>query len=74
MNLKPFTLIGATTKLNLLSQPFKDRFGLLARLSQYSNEEIVKILQNSKKKLKVETDNEVLMLLAKYSRNTPQNC
>nr|WP_318031545.1 AAA family ATPase [Mycoplasmopsis bovis] len=70
MNLKPFTLIGATTKLNLLSQPFKDRFGLLARLSQYSNEEIVKILQNSKKKLKVETDNEVLMLLAKYSRNT----
>ncbi len=52
MNLKPFTLIGATTKLNLLSQPFKDRFGLLARLSQYSNEEIVKILQNSKKKPK----------------------
>nr|WP_318029406.1 hypothetical protein [Mycoplasmopsis bovis] len=44
----------------------------MLRLSQYSNEEIVKILQNSKKKLKVETDNEVLMLLAKYSRNTPR--
>ncbi|WP_331838425.1 Holliday junction branch migration DNA helicase RuvB [Mycoplasmopsis agalactiae] len=72
MNLKPFTLVGATIKLNLLSQPFKDRFGLLARLSQYSNEEIVKILQNSKKKLKVETDSDVLMLLAKYSRNTPR--
>ncbi|WP_029513551.1 Holliday junction branch migration DNA helicase RuvB [Mycoplasmopsis primatum] len=72
MNLKPFTLIGATTKINLLSQPFKDRFGFVARLSHYSDNEIITILENSKNKMDIQTDNDVLPLIAKYSYGTPR--
>ncbi|MBZ4212825.1 Holliday junction branch migration DNA helicase RuvB [Mycoplasma sp. U97] len=72
MSIKPFTLVGATTKINLLSQPFKDRFGFLARLSQYDNNQIVKILEKSSLKMNISSDNGVLNLISEYSRGTPR--
>ncbi|WP_029512693.1 Holliday junction branch migration DNA helicase RuvB [Mycoplasmopsis iners] len=72
MNLKPFTLIAATTKPNLISQPFKDRFGFKAKLNPYSQEDIIKILQNNQQKLEITVEQGVLDLIARYSRNTPR--
>ncbi|UUD34953.1 Holliday junction branch migration DNA helicase RuvB [Mycoplasmopsis caviae] len=72
MNLKPFTLIGATTKINLLTQPLKDRFGFIARLSQYNEEDLEKILQNSENVLNIKSENGVIPLVAKYSKGTPR--
>lgn len=72
MSLKPFTLIGATTKLNLISQPFKDRFGFLGKLNNYENDEIVKIIMQSQHKLKINVKDKVLDLLAQYSRGIPR--
>lgn len=72
MSLKPFTLIGATTKMNLLSQPFKDRFGFKARLSRYKKEDIIKILKMSKNILTIKACDEVLEIIASYSRATPR--
>lgn len=59
MNLKPFTLIGATTKVNLLSQPLKDRFGFHGRLNPYSIEDILKIVKNAAKILKIDSDESI---------------
>ncbi|WP_027334650.1 Holliday junction branch migration DNA helicase RuvB [Mycoplasmopsis felifaucium] len=72
MNLKPFTLIGATTKLNLLSQPFKDRFGFHAKLNPYEEYEIVKILEINKEKMRLNVGNDILKMIAGYSRATPR--
>ncbi|WP_406617148.1 Holliday junction branch migration DNA helicase RuvB [Mycoplasmopsis adleri] len=72
MNLKPFTLIGATTKPNLISQPFKDRFGFHARLSPYDEDDIVEILKRSRLKLGFNVQDDVLRLITKYSRATPR--
>lgn len=72
MNLKPFTLIGATTKINLLTQPLKDRFGFIARLSQYNEKEIAKILENSEMVLNIKSERGVIPLIAKYSKGTPR--
>ncbi|WP_039884354.1 Holliday junction branch migration DNA helicase RuvB [Mycoplasmopsis columbina] len=72
MNLKPFTLIGATTKSNLLSAPLKDRFGLKAKLNLYKNEDLVKILSNSAQKMNITIDEDILFLISKYSQNVPR--
>ncbi|QZE12560.1 Holliday junction branch migration DNA helicase RuvB [Mycoplasma sp. Ms02] len=72
MKLKPFTLIGATTDLNLISKPFKERFGFLARFKQYEDNEIEKIIVNSAKKLKMQLDEGVSALIAEHSRKTPR--
>lgn len=72
MNLSHFTLIGATTKINVLSQPFRDRFGLISNLGKYKEEDIIKILKNNKEKMNVEIDEESLKLLSSYSRYTPR--
>lgn len=72
MNLKPFTLIGATTKINLLSQPFKDRFGFHAHLNTYSEKELERILTNSQNILEIKSDKNVVPLIASYSKGTPR--
>ncbi|MGP1451275.1 MAG: Holliday junction branch migration DNA helicase RuvB [Metamycoplasmataceae bacterium] len=72
MKLKPFTLIGATTKLNLLSQPLKDRFGLKAKLTNYEILDIEQIIDNSRIKMNLNVDNGVIETIAKYSRYTPR--
>ncbi|UUM18976.1 Holliday junction branch migration DNA helicase RuvB [Mycoplasma sp. 1018B] len=72
MKLKPFTLIAATTKPNLLSQPLKDRFGLKAKLNFYNEEDLINILRNFKSNFDIKIDQNCLKLIASYSRNTPR--
>ncbi|MCS4536940.1 Holliday junction branch migration DNA helicase RuvB [Mycoplasma sp. CSL7475-4] len=72
MNLKPFTLVGATTKINLLSQPLKDRFGFQGRLNPYSVNDILKIIQNVYHSTGVHAEKNVLELISKHSKATPR--
>ncbi len=70
--LAPFTLIGATTRAGLLNGPFRDRFGIVERLSFYEKEELIKILDRSAQLLKVKLQPEGALELARRSRGTPR--
>ncbi|OAB49106.1 Holliday junction branch migration DNA helicase RuvB [Mycoplasmopsis gallinarum] len=72
MNLKKFTLLGATTQINLISKPLKDRFGLKAKFNIYELEEIKEILKQSAKTLNIKIDDDNLLVVAEHSRNTPR--
>ncbi len=70
--LAPFTLIGATTRAGLLNAPFRDRFGIVERLSFYEKKELVEILSRSSKLLKTQLQAEGAFEIAKRSRGTPR--
>lgn len=72
MSLPKFTIVGATTRMGLISAPLRDRFGMVQRLDFYEPEEIEKILQRSAKLLALEYETEALTELAKRSRFTPR--
>lgn len=72
LDLPPFTLIAATTRLNLLSAPLRSRFGAVFQIDYYSLEDIKKIIQRSAKILKVEILEEAVEVIAKASRFTPR--
>lgn len=72
LNIEPFTLVGATTKIGSISSPLRDRFGVVERLEFYDEKEIENILQNSAKKLKVEYTQKALQKLARSARGTPR--
>lgn len=73
LDLPPFTLIAATTRVALISSPLRSRFsGGVFRLEFYSNEEIVKIIENSSKLLDASLETEALEEIAKRSRFTPR--
>ena len=73
LDLPPFTLIAATTRVAMVSSPLRSRFsGGVFRLEFYSNEEIAKIIDRSSKLLKIELDEEALKEIAKRSRFTPR--
>ncbi|MGX9340351.1 Holliday junction branch migration DNA helicase RuvB [Mycoplasma sp. 3341] len=72
LKLNNFSLIAATTKFELLTQPLKDRFGYIARLKNYSNAEICKIIENSALKTNMKIDPEAINFIAKNSRFTPR--
>jgi Holliday junction DNA helicase RuvB len=73
LDLPPFTLIAATTRVALVSSPLRSRFsGGVFRLEFYSNEEIAKIIERSSKLLKTELEKEALEEIAKRSRFTPR--
>ncbi|UWD34347.1 Holliday junction branch migration DNA helicase RuvB [Mesomycoplasma molare] len=72
MKLPEFTLIGATTMFNKISQPLKDRFGFIAKLKFYSIPEMVKIASNSINKLNIFIDTSNLEYIAKFSNYTPR--
>lgn len=72
MPLERFTLIGATTKMNLLSSPFRDRFGHMFHLSFYENKDIEKILARSAKVLETEIHEEAEQIIARRARRTPR--
>ncbi len=67
-----FTLIGATTKLSLLSSPLRDRFGDIWKLEYYTYEELKKIIQRSAKILNIYIDEQSALEIAKRSRRTPR--
>lgn len=72
INLPQFTLIAATTKISLLSAPFRSRFGAAFRLDFYKNEDIEKIISRSAKILNIKIDKESLKIIAASSRYTPR--
>ena len=72
LKIQPFTLIGATTKIGMLSAPLRDRFGVLARLEQYSNEDLMQIISRSAKILNINLEEDASLELAKRSRGTPR--
>jgi Holliday junction DNA helicase RuvB len=71
-NLKPFTLIGATTRSGLLASPLRDRFGILHHLDFYEPEDLSVIVANAAKKLSVAVDEDAALEIAKRSRGTPR--
>ncbi|MBI4713770.1 Holliday junction branch migration DNA helicase RuvB [Candidatus Uhrbacteria bacterium] len=72
LSLEKFTIIGATTRLSLLSSPLRDRFGVTHHLNFYTEDDIKKILKRSAKILHVEVDPEAFTLLSTRSRRTPR--
>ncbi len=72
MNLKRFTLIGATTRSGMLSGPMRDRFKMHEHLEFYSIEELATIVRMNSKKLDTEISDEAAHELARRSRGTPR--
>jgi Holliday junction DNA helicase RuvB len=72
LELPPFTLIGATTRSGLLTTPLRDRFGIQARLEQYSVQELAIIVRRSAGILAVELEDEGAQTIAERSRGTPR--
>ena len=72
LDLPPFTLVGATTRAGMLTNPLRDRFGIVARLEFYSPEELATIVQRSAKLLEVEIDPGGAREIASRSRGTPR--
>ena len=72
LNIEPFTLVGATTKLGNLTSPLRDRFGIVLRVDFYEPKDLLKIIKRSAKILNVKIDNEGALELSKRSRGTPR--
>lgn len=72
LKLPPITIVGATTRAGLLSNPLRDRFGFIANLDYYTDEEIGKILERSQRILGLSLPPSVLIEIAKRSRGTPR--
>jgi Holliday junction DNA helicase RuvB len=72
IDLKPFTLIGATTRAGMLTNPLRDRFGIVARLEFYTTEELTKIINRSANLLKANIDPDGSVEIAKRARGTPR--
>ncbi|MFM8173488.1 MAG: Holliday junction branch migration DNA helicase RuvB [Pirellulaceae bacterium] len=72
LQLKPFTLIGATTRAGMLSGPLRDRFQLRQHLGYYSQEDLVEILRRNAVKLSADLDNQAAQEIAGRSRGTPR--
>lgn len=72
LDLKPFTLIGATTRAGMLTNPLRDRFGIVARLEFYTTEELSLIVKRSAKLLNAALDDRGANEIAKRSRGTPR--
>lgn len=72
LDLPPFTLVGATTRAGMLTNPLRDRFGIVARLEFYQPEELQQIVQRSARLLNVEVAEPGALEIARRSRGTPR--
>jgi Holliday junction DNA helicase RuvB len=72
LDLQPFTLVGATTRAGMLTNPLRDRFGIVARLEFYTPEELTRIVARSAGLLQVPTDAAGALEIARRSRGTPR--
>jgi holliday junction DNA helicase RuvB len=72
LDLKPFTLVGATTRTGLLTTPLRDRFGMTFRLGLYGMDELAAIVRRSARILGVEVDDEAAEEIARRARGTPR--
>src|SRR5271156_6980724 len=72
LDLPPFTLVGATTRAGMLTNPLRDRFGIVARLEFYSAEELTRIVKRSATLLNIVLDPDGALEIARRSRGTPR--
>jgi len=72
LDLQPFTLVGATTRAGMLTNPLRDRFGIVARLEFYTPAELARIVTRSSSLLNAAIDDEGALEIAKRSRGTPR--
>jgi Holliday junction DNA helicase RuvB len=72
IDLQPFTLVGATTRAGMLTNPLRDRFGIVARLEFYTPEELTKIVTRSARLLSIDVAPEGALEIARRSRGTPR--
>ena len=72
LNIEPFTLVGATTRLGSLTSPLRDRFGVVLRVDYYDPQDLFQIVIRSAEILEVEIDEAGAMELARRSRGTPR--
>src|SRR6187397_3151517 len=72
LDLPPFTLVGATTRAGILTNPLRDRFGIVARLEFYSPQELTRIVTRSAALLSITVAPEGALEIARRSRGTPR--
>lgn len=72
LKIQPFTLIGATTRAGMLTNPLRDRFGIICRLELYTVDELQVIINRSAKILNIAIDDGASKEIAKRSRGTPR--
>jgi len=72
MDIPRFTLVGATTRAGLLTNPLRDRFGVIERLEFYSHSELTRIVERSASLLNIDTDHSGALEIARRSRGTPR--
>ncbi|MGN7942455.1 Holliday junction branch migration DNA helicase RuvB [Virgibacillus sp. 6R] len=72
LDLPPFTLIGATTRLGLLTAPLRDRFGVLSRLEYYDETQLSLIIQRTAEILEIGIEDQGAVEMARRSRGTPR--
>ena len=72
IDLPPFTLVGATTRMGLISNPLRDRFGIPLRLNFYDTDDLSLVIQRASKMLDINLSEDGLNEIAKRSRGTPR--
>lgn len=72
IDLPKFTLVGATTRVGLLTSPLRDRFGVLCNLELYQMEDLLKIVKRSAQIMEIEIEDQAALEIAKRSRGTPR--
>ncbi len=72
IELKPFTLVGATTRTGLLTSPMRDRFGIVEHLEFYSVDELTQIVERSARLMEIALESQAARILASRSRGTPR--
>lgn len=72
LDLQPFTLVGATTRAGMLTNPLRDRFGIVGRLEFYTPVELARIVTRSASLLNAPTEDDGALEIAKRSRGTPR--
>jgi Holliday junction DNA helicase RuvB len=72
LTLKPFTLVGATTRSGLLTSPLRERFGIVERLNYYGPDDMTRIVERSARILKVPVEGDGALEIARRSRGTPR--
>ena len=72
LNLQKFTLVGATTRIGLISGPMRDRFGYVQQLDFYDDDDLKEIIERTGEVLKVKIESEAAISISKRSRGTPR--
>ena len=72
IDLEPFTLVGATTRIGLLSSPLRDRFGVILRMEYYAPEDLARIVKRAARILAVPISDEGALEIGRRARGTPR--